>query len=360
MTHKYYDRLQDLYNISEQRLNNDGDISGYILPESYREEGYSLIKSIQNSDDELLKSRLRDAPIYTQSQWETYDFIDDIFKIRLMNEEWVTAQTGSTHFTRHCLGGGNYTSKQDDIYYDFNTEEEYSKFEDETSRLALNADIIINTIADDKMSDLWSSIVNYLNDGKSVLLTKDCGFRGKTSLVQYGFVPNATPHTTNFGNTPTVSFIVLTPDDNKTINLYPMAIDYIPSRMSRMANKNRTGTTTNAQRLNAFNDMKVKLSEIHFDDIVKKYMRTGPYDYPGEVLFPNKYFFVNSHAYPYKPRNAEEDVEPVTATVFTIKSKDNREVSSGRLYAQNEEEFRKNIEDALNTVESELKKINQI
>lgn len=347
-----FSRLIALREDSEYKLNRDGEIIGYIVPDSYEEEARYLIEQTS------LKTEIRNLPIYTREQWKIYDILESLANTRVLDEEWTnTPGTKENHFKYHCLGSdNNYVSKEDNVYYDFKSQSEFDKFEDEISRKALNPDIIIDSIAE---PDIWDTLVSNLNAGKTVMFSQNCGFKGKHGPVSYVFIPNATEYTTNYGKASTVSFIVLTPD-NKTISLYPMDINYIPVRMPRMVNKNKSELPINVQRLNAFNDMKAKLSKIHFDDIVKKYMRTGPYDYPGEVLFPNKYFFVNSHAYPYKPRNAEEDAEPVTATVFTIKSKDNREVSSGRLYAQNEEEFRKNIEDALNTVESELKKLNQI
>lgn len=345
------------------KLNNDGEIIGYIVPEFYEEDARTFIYesvSSHNKNPNVLNScyeDIKNLPIYTEKQWEIYDVLESFATSRVIDEEWVTLGVGQNHFKYHCLGGGDdYSSKDDDVYYDFKTQEEFDKFEDEVSKKALSPDVIIDSLAE---PNVWDTLVNNLKDGKTVMFSQSCGFKGKIGSVSYVFVPGATDHTTNYGSNPTVNFIILTPD-NKTISLYPMALSYIPVRMPRMANKNKSELPINVQRLNAFNEMKTKLADIHFDDIVKKYMRTGPYDYPGEVLFFNKYFFVNSHAYPYKPKNAEEDVEPINATVFTIKAKDNREVGSGRLYAHNEEEFRKNVEDALSTVETQLKDKNML
>ena len=55
-----------------------------------------------------------------------------------MDEEWVTLGVGQNHFKYHCLGGGDgYSSKDDDVYYDFKTQEEFDKFEDEVSKKKL-------------------------------------------------------------------------------------------------------------------------------------------------------------------------------------------------------------------------------
>ena len=347
--------LSNLYDFCEQRLNSDGEIVGYILPERYNRKLLHLVNKIKASNDEEAKDALISAPVYTKEQWGLFECLSRMSTSRVLDEEWVTPSVGEKHFNYHCLGGGEYTSKEDDIYYDFTTKEDFDKYEAEVYNKAMNPDITVDSLAE---PDFVDNLVNNLKSGKTVFLSELCGLKGKTGTVKYAYVPFATEHTTNYSDSaPTVNFMVLTPD-NKTISLFPILLSYLPTRLGRVINRNHTDTPINVQRLNAYNDMKEKLKNIHFDDIVKNQMRTSKEDSYGTLLFPNRFFSVYSYAYPYVRKGEEE---PVTSVSFTIRSRDiKREVRTPYYYSYDEEQFRKNVDTALELIKKQMEEQNRI
>lgn len=342
-----------LQNCADQRLNDIGEIIGYVIPDSCEEESLILINNINQSNNIDLKESLSQVPLYTKSQWSLFEKLSQLTRT-VLDEEWVTDKTAENHFKYHCLGGGDYTSKEDEIFYDFTDKDEFDKYEAEVSAKALHPDVTYDTIA---IPNFLDELVDNLNSGKSVLLTTSCGFKGKQSNIQYAFVPFATEHTTNYGTGETVNFVILTPD-NKTITLYPILLSYFPTRMARIVGRNKTDTPINVQRKEALEDLKKKLEEITFDYIVENYMRKDAYDGQDTLLFPNKFFSVYAHAFVYvSPKNPDN---PVNCVVMLIKSRDIREVRTKYYYSYKESQFRSNIEDGLNTIEAKLKELNQI
>ena len=110
-----------------------------------------------------------------------------------------------------------------------------------------------------------------------------------------------------------------------------------------------------SKRRHEYTKIRDCLKGTNFNQIVRKGMREGPWDYPEEEFCPNRCFWISCFAYPYpfnKKKIERDGITPIPSVILFMSVKGDNTLKTKRYISHNNREFRENTKLALNELKS--------
>lgn len=182
-----------------------------------------------------------DEESITPEQEQFYEEVKDVLQSLIddedkedqnkeLDEEFVSNKELKNHFFRHCLANDkSKVSTRNIVYYDFNTIQEYSNYENELNKnFQSNSDTII--LSDPyNIEEVNDAFLQLFKNNTYIIFGWEWNLTNNIGIIQLRIHSFASNVTTNYKTNDTLDIMIRTPR-NKSITLY--AID-----LSRMKNK---------------------------------------------------------------------------------------------------------------------------
>lgn len=148
-------------------------------------------------------------------------------------EQFINEDTVKIHFQKHCLAGENKVSKKTNVYYDFNSIDEYRSYEQQLSNIFNNSHLDKNHILISSLyntNEIKAAFSQLLSSETYILFSADCSLfnnKGKMALGLHSFANSVT---TNYKK-PTLDFNVLVQNNDNadlvSVSLFPLDLSQL-------------------------------------------------------------------------------------------------------------------------------------